>query len=225
MRALPLLFLAAIFVVVCQQPCDANVFGDLWGVVTDPLKLGKASTELSDSAQRSLIQISELESQTNYDAQQRLEQMRSILKDAITSGETVIDEVTNKMHDLEDKINQDAINLIYRAQCATQTVMMVQMQQSFAQFIKNVRDADPGIRILGITLVRFHVNEIRVANPDDAYITAKAAVLAKLDKDVKDNTSAYNILSTYENLSRQAGYTRCYYIDQVSEIKWIRGKE
>ena len=116
--------------------------------------------------------------------------MRSILKDAITSGETVIDEVTNKMHDLEDKINQDAINLIYRAQCATQTVMMVQMQQSFAQFIKNVRDADPGIRILGITLVRFHVNEIRVANPDDAYITAKAAVLAKLDKDVKDNTSA-----------------------------------
>jgi hypothetical protein len=47
--------------------------------VTDPLKLGKSSSVLAESLQRSLIQLQALEAQGNYDVQQRLEQIRSIL--------------------------------------------------------------------------------------------------------------------------------------------------
>jgi hypothetical protein len=217
---LAFLIVATLAVMTPINSAQAGLFDDLWGIATDPLKIGK----LADSAQRSLIQIKELEAQGNYDATARLEQMRSIITEAIAGGEDAINLAANKMDALEKQIDTDALNLIYRAQCAAEQVLMGQMQQSFAQFIKEVKEANPGYTIFGIRFGGIQLNEITVTNPDDAYITAKAAVFAKLDHDLKDNSKAYAILSTYSNLATQATYTRCFYVDQPAETKWIKEK-
>jgi hypothetical protein len=88
-----------------------NFFEDAWGVVTDPLKLGKASSVLAESLQRPLIQLQALEAQGNYDVQQRLEQIRSILHDAIGGTQDTIALATKNMLALEGQINADAVSL------------------------------------------------------------------------------------------------------------------
>jgi hypothetical protein len=195
-----------------------NAFQDVWGIFIDPLKLGK----LSDSAERSLIQLRALEGQGNYDVQQRLEQIRSIVQDAIGGTQQVIDDATARMLALEGIINVDAIKLIYRAQCATEVVLRDQLQRAFAQLIANLKKADPSVKILGIIPIgEVTVNEIKIEDPDKAFYSTKDAVLESLKKEVNENSKAWLILSAYENLEASAKFTRCYYMDQGSDRDWV----
>jgi hypothetical protein len=70
----------------------------------DPIGLDRASKTLSDSLQRTLIQLQALESQANYDAQQRLEQIRSIVEEVLKGTQEAIDDATAKMLTLEGQI-------------------------------------------------------------------------------------------------------------------------
>jgi hypothetical protein len=56
---------------------------DVLGADTDPLKLLAASRELSESVDRTLNQLAALDGRANYDVQQRLEQVRTIVHQAI----------------------------------------------------------------------------------------------------------------------------------------------
>lgn len=49
-----------------------SFLANLWGIATDPLKLGQASTTVASSAQRILIELDQLQARTNYDITQRL---------------------------------------------------------------------------------------------------------------------------------------------------------
>ena len=215
-------FLAISLLLASASPAICgNIFQDAWGVVTDPFKLGKASSELSQSLERTMAQLSILESQTNYDVQQRLEQIRSIVRDALDGTQAIIDDATTRMLALEAQINADAIKLIYRAQCATEVVLNDQLQRSFAQLISNLKKANPGVTILGIRVIDLDVSDIKIDYPDQAYISTRAAVLDSLKKTVTDKSKAYDILSSYQNLERAARFTRCYYIDQSLDTRWV----
>jgi hypothetical protein len=200
---------------------SGNVFQDAWGIASDPIGLQRASSELSASGERTLIQLRALGAQTNYDVQQRLEQVRAIVQDAISGTRETIEIATTRMHALEAAINADAIKLIYRAQCASEVVLMNQFQRAFAQLIANLKKADPSIRILGITVVDLTAGDIKIDNPDDAYISTKSAVFDTLKREVSDKSKAYRILSAYQNLEVAAKFTRCHYIDQALEKRWV----
>jgi hypothetical protein len=55
-----------------------------------------------------------------------------------------------------------------------------------------------------------------------AKISSKSAVLSALNRNQKDSSRAYDILSAYQNLERGARFARCYYIDQALEIRWVK---
>jgi hypothetical protein len=211
----------AIVSILTFSAVAGNVLEDAYAVVTDPLKLGKASSELSASLERTLNQLNALESKTTYDVQQRLEQIRSILHDAIDGTQAIIADATKRMLELEASINADAIKLIYRAQCATEVVLLDQAQRSFIQLISDLKKADPGVTILGIRVLDLKVNDVKIDYPDQAYISTKKAVLDALGKAVSDKSKAYEILSAYQNLERAAVFTRCYYIDQALNTRWV----
>jgi hypothetical protein len=196
---------------------------DVWGIATDPLKLGKASSELSASLERTMAQLAILESQTNYDVRERLEQIRRILKDVVIDAQSTVAEATRGMFALEAAINADAIKLIYAAQCATEVALMDQFQRSFAQLITNLKKADPSVTILGVRILSLNTNDVQIDQPDQAYISAKTIVFNNLndDKKVNDDSKAYDILSAYQNLERAARFTRCHYINQRLETRWV----
>ena len=210
------LFASAIGAIILSfgfaTPSTSRVFEDVWGVVTDPLKLGQSSAQLAASVERVMLQLQALQAKADYDVKQRLEQVRSILKETIA-------EASERMLAVEKEINADAVRLIYRAQCATDVVLLDRLQRSFAQLISNLNKANPGIRILGVTIIDVSANEVKIDNPDQAYASTKAAVMSRLEQTMSDESNAYDILSAYQNLAMAASFTRCHYIDLALAVR------
>lgn len=124
------------------------------------------------------------------------------------------------MRELETKVNIDANNLIYNAQCAVDVTLLSTAQKSFAGLITNLNKADPAIRIFGLNVIDLHTNNIDITDPDTAYRSARTLAVDNLEKNITDRSRAYDILSTYQNLEKIAQYNRCYYRNQNSEYLW-----
>lgn len=205
----------ALMTFVLLASMSSATAANLWDVVTDPVGIVRGSSTLAASLERTLAQLTALEGRIDYDVQQRLEQIRSILNDTIENAEKA-------MLALERQINADAIRLLYRAKCFTEVALMDQFQRSFSQLIANIKKANPAISILGIRIINLDVGEIKIDFPDQAYISTKEALIGALREKKNNDFSAYTILSTYQNLERAASFTRCHYIDQALDTRWVQ---
>lgn len=209
----PLLMVVALLLLL--GPTKANV-------LNDPLGLRGTSRELSEGVERALAQLNALEKSANKHVEERLEQIRSIVKDALKGGQEAIDKAVVEMNRLETQINKDAIEFLYRAQCLAEKGLMDQAQRAFSTFIENFIKADPKIVLFGIKIVSASAEPIVITDPDKAYFSTKAAVIARLNKDTSDNSLAYDMLSAYQNLERGAMFTRCHYLGQSLDVKFVR---
>jgi hypothetical protein len=196
-------------------PAYAGSFvDDVWGVVTDPLKLSTASSTLSDSLSRTLAQLAPLEGKANYDVQARLEQIRSIIREALAGGDAAIDKAILQMKQLEAQINADAIQLIYRSQCLAVNVD-AEIQKTVADLVDKLIKANFQGVIAHIPIASLKASPIVIQQPDVVYRSARAEALNVLDKNVTDETPAYEIYWTYQNLELMAKWTMCRYLDQA----------
>lgn len=200
-----------------QSAADA---GGLPGI--DPLGVAGASQTLSDSLDRTMNQLDALEDKADGHVKERLEQIRSIMQEALKGGNAAIKHAEDAMLEVEKQVDKDAINLIYAEKCATETMMNDQAQRAFASFVASLKKTDPSFYFLGIKIFDLKVNDVQIIDPDKAYISAKMAALTLLDRTQKDDFPAYNILSTYMKLEHAARYTQCYYINDVSNVKWTQ---
>lgn len=209
-------FVSGLLISFCPIARSSNVFEDAWNVVADPLKLDHSSKTLSDSLYRTLLQVDTLESRANYDASQRIAQIRSILADA----DQDINKAEKEMAAIEAKVNQDAINLIYRSECAL-VIATLEFRQGMADILSDLRKSDPHVTVAGITIVDFKSNKFEINDPDKAYWDLKKKRLLLLENDVTDDSNAYEILSTYQNLERAAKFARCSYLDQALDLMFV----
>ena len=150
----------------------------------------------------------------NAHVEQRLEQIRSIVKDALSGERDLIERATEAMLQLEGKVNEDAINLIYRAECAVGHVDD-ELQNAVGRIAEQLAKRDPRITILGISVVKLKSDPIVLQEPNEVYAAVKVEYLKGLDDaHVHDDTPAATIFWTYENLASQAKWTKCKYLDQ-----------
>ena len=199
----------------------ASVADELWGLVSDPLGLRRASSTLADSAERTLTQLDVLiaNAVANADTRTklRLEQVREIMRDimqqALAGTSSTINLASSRMQELEQKVNLDAIDLLYRAQCSAQDTL-VNGRQSFANVLGDLRRANFSFKILGFIVVNTTTNEIAISDPDKAYWSLRDARISALHKTLTPNSHAYEIVSMYANLQRMARLTLCSYLDQ-----------
>jgi hypothetical protein len=218
-RFVGLTFVCLIIILSSGSLNAASMFEDMWGVATDPLKLDSSSRELSETAQRIMIQLKDLEGVANSHVEARLEQVRSIIRDA----DADVQKSLGKIRDLEIQINSDANALIYNAQCITDVTLLNTTQKAFAGLISTLSKADPAIRIFGIKIIDLSTNDVQITEPDRAYFSTKTIAISNLEKNMKDGSQAYEILSVYQNLEKAVKFTRCYFRGQIAETTtWTR---
>jgi hypothetical protein len=190
-----IMLLCALLIIPCR-PEAASFLSDVWGVVTDPLKLGKASQELSNAIERTLAGLRDLEQTANQDVKARIDQLRTITTEVIAAVDRnalnlrdIVDGSLRKVQDIEEKTYRDAIELIYRGQCTAEVFTSDQLQRSLAQVIENIIQANPGVTFLGIRVAGVNLKSVTITDPDKAYISAKRYYLERL-KILKDNDPA-----------------------------------
>lgn len=197
------------------KPAHANIFADVWRVVTDPLKLQSASKEVSDGVYRTMLQAEQLETQANKDITERLKQVQDIVNDALSGLSLLENKAVNDMNNLEQQINYDANQFLYNLSCEAETTLNDSLQRAWDNMINQLGNSRPGISIFGFRL--FNIGPtvtVSILDPDKSYWTLKEKVLTGLRTNQKEDSLAYNILSAYQNLERTAKLTVCYYKGQ-----------
>ena len=181
---------------------SGNVFRDVWGVVTDPLKLKASSGELSASVERTLIQLNALEGKIDYDVKARLEQISIDSQGCIGRGNAAISNALNGMTALEKQINEDAFKLIARAECAAENVN-ARLQVALSNIMKQLIVANPRLEVAGFKAAEFIVNPVPIQDANVTYKAAKTAADSALNK-LTDSSEASEIFWTYQNLKEMA---------------------
>jgi Holliday junction resolvasome RuvABC endonuclease subunit len=211
------------------SPAKANTVGDDFsGILTDPLKLGKASDNILESVKRMqamLDQAGSLEATTNAHLAARIQDVKDIVNKVLNAVDQhvadlkqIIADAELKIALLEAKMFQDIKALLHQVQCVAQNIGTQQLQQAIVSSLATLKAADPGIKILGFKIVGTDWKTVEVQDPDQMYRSLKAGYEKKLDN-LRPTDSAYTIVSTYANLERLAENAGCAYSNlTISEM-------
>lgn len=208
--------------VFAPPPARANVFGDAWGIVTDPLKLGKASDNLLQSVERiqlMLNQVGQLEATANVDLANRISQVQQLVDGVISAVDRnvanlrdIVAQAEVQMASLEQIVYLDAQSILDKVQCVAQNIATIQVQEAVANAVAALHDSDPSITFLGIKIINLKTRNVVITDPDQAYISVRDGYLKKLAA-LGAGDDAYTIVSTYANIERLAEGASCAYRD------------
>lgn len=214
------------------SPAKANTVGDDFsGILTDPLKLGKASDNILQAVERMqamLSQAASLEATANAHLAARIQDVKDIVTNVLNAVDQQVGNLKQIIADaelnialLEAKIFQDIKAILYQVQCVAQNIGTQQLQQAIVSSIATLKAADPGIKILGIKIVGTNLNTVEVQDPDQMYRSMKAGYEKRLDN-LRPTDSAYTIVSTYANLERLAENAGCAYSDPTLSSMFVK---
>lgn len=190
---------------------------DVFGIVTDPLKVGEASSNALDairSLERIVSQIDELREKFDADVDGHLTNVQTILAQANADIENRIEQAATELRNLEQQLYRDALSLLREAECTLERMSNDAMLRSFASSINLIRRSNPTFLVdLGLLQPKgeIQLEQVAVIDPDKAYLAIRRERLAMLEL-VKEEDLAYSeVVSIYQNLGRLALATTCHY--------------
>ncbi len=200
----------------------AFAIGDIPDLITDPLKLGKASQNILEAVERiqlMLNQLSNIEGTVNQDLKARIDQVKGVVDEVIAAADRgedalkqILAQAENTVLSLERQIYIDAESLIDQVQCVAQNIASVQIQEAIANAVAELKQSNPGISLFGIRIVNLDLKQVIITDPDQAYISVRDGYLKRLDG-LQPSSSAYTIVSTYANVERLAQESSCAFRD------------
>lgn len=113
------------------SPARANVFGELWGVITDPFKISKGSENVLAAAERTMIHLERIQQQLGNDANVLLDKVDKTISDTRRDVSQMIDLTGNvakgvtdnaflKLSALQTSMITDVRNLV---KCSTEVTL------------------------------------------------------------------------------------------------------
>jgi hypothetical protein len=155
--------------------------------------------------------LQQLEGVAYAHVNETLKQIRAILKEAVDGSEAVIANATRAMLEIEARVNEDALRLIYTTKCAVDVTLKSSAEEALASLLNQVSQARPTVRFLGITILDLSTKKLTINNPNVAYQSAKKETVDALTREIKENSSASRIFFAYQSLQAAAKYALCYY--------------
>jgi hypothetical protein len=215
---------------------ERHVLSDVAGIVVDPLKIERGSENvlkstkiISASLDRTLLQLKQLQEKTDLDIRSYLAQIDEIVTSVNSTiyeegqrVEQIILTLADKAESLENQAHQDAIDLIWRVQCAIEVTATDTVQRALADALNSIRASEPTFVVFGIPTGKLNLQPVDIKDPDIVYRAIKKKRLQWLNEDLTENDDAYIIRSAYLNLARLSKLTQCHYIGHDSEVIFIR---
>lgn len=188
----------------------ADIFGDVWSVVTDPLKIRSGSKELSGTVDRAIASLEFLQEEFDSDVRDYIEELKELLRQADSGIEARINQAKRAALEVEKQIFSDANKLIDKIECSAERFTMGTLPEALFTMLQQVEKS--GIEIdlpLGAS-GKLTLEAVKALDRDQAYIFTRDAKLEEMDYFSAD-TSAYQIVSTYQNIAELAYKTHCHY--------------
>jgi hypothetical protein len=202
---------------IVMHDARSDVLSDARGMLTDPLKAGKASENLLEAVERAGIYAERIEGKLNDDATQRLAQMdttiretREFLAQAASDDLTKIESISLtafvKVNQLQEDLFRNTRELI---KCSTESSADI-IQSKIAQSLNDLGVRRPRIALFGFTLFEVKFDKSDFPSPIEGFRQMKSLIDEKL-KNVGPEASPSIITDAYGEIARMADLTRCNY--------------
>lgn len=189
---------------------NAGFLDEAWGILTDPLKLGKSSSNLLRTVDRAAIHAERLEGKLNSDLRDRLSQLDGTIKETreFLNRATAerIDQLTNNITALQVDFFQKSATVI---KCSV-NVTLNEAQVAIANTLNDLGKRKPGLSLFGFTIFEVEIEASDINTPIEGFREIKKLVDRKL-ADVKPTDHPNKITDLYAKLYRQADKTYCHY--------------
>lgn len=207
-------FLTATF---SAYPAQANLLNDTWGILTDPLKLGRSTSNAIHAIERAAIHAERIEGKINASVEARLTQIdktvretREALDKTATASLQKIDDITTKAFSeisiLQRGVFLDTAQLV---KCTTE-VSLFQVQTKLAETLNDLGKRKPRLEIFGWVILSAKIEQSDIKSPIGSFREVKRLYDAKLTK-ITPNQHPTEITDSYGELQRIADLTRCHY--------------
>ena len=126
-----------------------------------------------------MIQLGQLQSKTDLDIRNYLSEVDKIVSNINSTirnegdrAERILLMLSDRAMNLEKLVHQDAINAIWRAQCAAEVVATDTLQRSLAEAINTIRMSEPSFNVFGLP-AKIEIKPVDIRDPDIAYRAIK----------------------------------------------------
>ncbi|MCV9964539.1 hypothetical protein OIU34_21855 [Pararhizobium sp. BT-229] len=216
-------------VLLSATPTNAGLLDEAWGVVTDPLKIGKGTDNIIAAVERAMIHIERIQEKLGKDANQIMDRVDKTIGDTrkdifkmIDATGGVAESVTNnafaKLTVLQTSMIKDVRELV---KCSTE-VTLFQAQTALSRSLNELGERKPRIEIFGWTVLTAKIDPQDIDNPMQAYRRIKALYQTKLNA-VTEKAHPQEITDIYGELQRISDLTRCHYKSDTGlfdELYW-----
>jgi len=219
-----LVFMLAIGCLLLTNSCRANLLGEAYGIVTDPLKLAKGSQNILDSVirvQGLMKDLDSMEVRTNKDISDRLMQVKGITDQVIAAVDrnvAVAVTLVDQMNQLEKDIFARAEGLIEKARCLVANTMD-ELDTELKRAALTLKTANPRITLLGIPIINLTTSEVKIDDPWQGYLSIANFHLAEIQK-LTDTSPAREFLHHYGEIVRLGKRAQCAY-EGTSGATWL----
>ena len=188
----------------------ADIFGDVWGVVTDPLKIRSSSREISSVVDRSIVSLELMQDEFDSDVRDYISELQKVIRMVDRAGAENILRAKNAVLEVERQVYGDAQKLLQEVECAAERFSKGTLPETLELIIQQLADSEIEVTLPFGQTAEASIEAAKATSPDSAYIETRDSYLEVLEM-VDDQTSAYEIISVYQNIAELAFKTHCHY--------------
>lgn len=196
------------------SPARAGFFEDAWGVVTDPLKIGKGSDNAVHAVERLAIHVARIQRQLDESAKNRIDQVGLILRQTKFDIDDSIAKMFAEVATFQTKFFADTAELV---RCSGE-ITGEAIRSNLAKALNDLGQRKPKIVIFGWVIVTAEIEARDIESPIDSFRRVKSLYDQKLAK-IGENDHPAKITDIYAEVARLARLTRCHYHEDSA--KWL----
>ncbi len=211
-------FLISLLLSQWASAAEAGFVSDAWRILTDPFKLDKSTSNLLETVERAAIHAERLEGKVNDDVRKRLDQVDTIVKDALARMDGSIDKVDAVANKALDHINDIQIDIFKNTsqlvKCST-TVSADIVLSKLAGSLNDLGMRRPRVAIFGYDVIEVKFDKSDFDSPIGGFRKYKEMLDRKLAS-LSPDARASDIIDVYGELQRNADLVRCHYKEDTA---------
>lgn len=218
-------FIIFALIVCTTGPVQANVFKDFIGILTDPLKVNRASENAIQAIERAAIHADRIRKDIDADAQRRLEQFNGIIvenrialrKDMDATLEVFFDRLSN----FQLQFILQTADLV---RCSTEESSVI-LRNALSEALNNLGKRKPRLVLFGWVVISAEIEPQDIKSPIESFRELEQLYKERL-LNVKETDHPSAITDVYADVARLARLTACnYHKDSTTWLDLYDGYE
>lgn len=220
----------SLILLAASANCQAiSVVGDIYGVITDPLKLGSAGDSATAATNRAIEAILTLQKNNDANVMKYIAELRGLIdkiNDAVTKQrQDLLTESILAVEKMADRLDTSIKLFFATAECSAKVIVADALKTAFGNNFRFISKDNVEVTLpFEKTTTRFfglftkteretvEIDLSKIESPSEIYEVIRNRYISNLTN-IKEDSKANTLVSAYADMGRFAKQAYCFYRD------------